>query len=181
MTIEDVLAAMERVDDEERAALAVRLAGRFREMPSGCLEWIEGRTSFGYGAFYWRGRSRRVPRMVWLLWHGEIPAGAHILHSCDNPPCAHPEHLRPGGHRENVADRERRNRHPRSHGANNGRAKLTPTDVIAIRQALAQGRSQKSLARHDLGHRQGHRLAHGHGGFCAWLTTLRHGSATPIG
>jgi hypothetical protein len=39
------------------------------------------------------------------------PKGYCALHSCDNPPCCNPDHLRWGTNKENVADMIARKRH----------------------------------------------------------------------
>lgn len=63
------------------------------------------------------------------------------LHSCDNPPCCNPAHLRWGTHSENMIDRAVRGRHrggwPRREnilrGEMNAASKLTDQDVLKIR------------------------------------------------
>ena len=48
-------------------------------------------------------------RVAYTLKHGPIPIGRGyhgnvILHSCDNPPCCNPDHLKLGTQADNVAD-----------------------------------------------------------------------------
>lgn len=43
-------------------------------------------------------------RVSWVLTHGPIPVGMQVLHSCDNPPCVRPEHLRLGDQQENIQE-----------------------------------------------------------------------------
>ncbi|WP_428985700.1 HNH endonuclease [Sinomonas terricola] len=59
------------------------------------------------GRFGRRTESRRVHADTF----GSIPDGAHILHSCDNPPCVNPGHLRPGTRFDNMQDKVLRGRH----------------------------------------------------------------------
>jgi hypothetical protein len=97
------------------------------------------------------------------------------MHTCDNPPCINPAHLKQGTHADNVADRDKKNRiacgdengarlYPErvSAGAQKWRrekpeegargervntAKLTENDVILIRQRYgAGGIRQQDLA-----------------------------------
>jgi hypothetical protein len=84
---------------------------------AGCHEWTSVRHKFGYGILQMippsGGRQRRVlaHRLAWAYEHDEDPGDSLILHSCDNPPCVNPEHLRPGTHADNSADKVSRGRH----------------------------------------------------------------------
>ena len=42
--------------------------------------------------------------------HGPIPDGLLVLHSCDNPSCVNPDHLRVGTQAENIQDRDAKGR-----------------------------------------------------------------------
>ena len=43
-------------------------------------------------------------RWAWMLVHGSIPDGLHVLHRCDNPPCFRPSHLFLGTDADNARD-----------------------------------------------------------------------------
>jgi hypothetical protein len=68
-------------------------------------------------------------RYVYENTYGPIQAET-IRHTCDNRWCINPEHLIEGSHNDNVQDRVRRNRS--AIGVNNGRSKLSESDVIEI-------------------------------------------------
>ena len=67
-------------------------------------------------------------KLSYVLTNGPIPIGKILLHSCDEPACVRPDHLRPGTHRENAEDffgkRPAKDRNP--HWA----AKLTSDEEI---------------------------------------------------
>lgn len=66
------------------------------------------------------------------------------MHTCDNPPCVHPAHLRLGTHADNVADKVAKCRQAR--GERIGAARLTEADVFVIRARLGSGETQVSIA-----------------------------------
>lgn len=59
-------------------------------------------------------RMRNVSQIMYVLYNGDINAGMFVLHSCDNPNCVNPNHLRVGTPRDNVIDREKRKRNKKS-------------------------------------------------------------------
>lgn len=69
------------------------------------------------------------------------PAGTYQLHSCDNPTCWAPHHLRWGSPQENADDRELRERGFRNVGVNHGMAKLTEDGVRWIRATHEAGKN----------------------------------------
>lgn len=75
---------------------------------NGCWVWTMSRTGKGYGQLgvtdSGKRKNIRVPRLVWELWHGEIPNGRNVLHRCDTPSCCNPEHLFIGTNLQNIKD-----------------------------------------------------------------------------
>lgn len=144
-----------------------------------CWPWLAGTDSGdGYGRAYDGYRTRQAHALAWELANGQkIPNGLGALHSCDNPPCCNPAHLRPGTEAENTNDRVIRNRltvpyrdyevpqHRRPTGDRNGMrthpesvlrgeaavkeksTKLTKEHVLEIRRAYANGETLTELAK----------------------------------
>lgn len=78
--------------------------------PSGCWLWLRSQLPTGYGRLRYHGRIEYAHRVAFQEWHGSIPEGLHVLHSCDVPACCNPDHLRAGTPKDNAIDRETRGR-----------------------------------------------------------------------
>lgn len=110
----------------------------------GCWNWTGYRDAKGYGrASSDHSKEVLAHRISYIEFVGPIPEGLHILHSCDNPACINPAHLRPGTNDDNMLDRLERDRCFKPKGEINPKAKLTEADVLAIRSS---SESRKVLA-----------------------------------
>lgn len=70
-----------------------------------CWPWTACRRRKGYGAFTVASRLMVASRLAWMSHHKEeIPEGLFVLHSCHNPPCCNPAHLRVGTAKENTQE-----------------------------------------------------------------------------
>lgn len=121
--------------------------------PDACWPWTGSRNlnRGGYGFLtVWENNRHQVVlahRLSWELANGRpVPDGLFILHSCDNPPCVNPAHLRAGTHLENMADAVRRGRTNPQRGEASVKAKLTTAAVLDIRRRRAAGESREVLA-----------------------------------
>lgn len=111
---------------------------------TGCKEWSACRFKQGYGVVRVDGKNVKTHRISLENSLGRpLKEGMYALHSCNNPPCCNPDHLREGTNQENVDDKLRADRQPR--GETNGKAKLTLEQVNEIRQNI-DGLSQYQLA-----------------------------------
>jgi hypothetical protein len=93
---------------------------RCRVVPSGCWEWQGALSGKGYGRVKVDGRIY-LPHRLEAFWAGLISDPADgtgrkvcILHSCDNPKCCNPDHLKAGTMSQNMKDCVARGRHKRS-------------------------------------------------------------------
>lgn len=124
----------------EPAILAAHVAYSYE---SGCLEWVGARNPDGYGTTSIK-KYRGAHRLAYFVAFGLIPAGAHVLHRCDNPACVTPEHLFLGDCLINTADKVSKGRQHRPAGAANPKAKLTEEQA---REVLSSPETGAALAR----------------------------------
>lgn len=74
------------------------------EKTESCWNWTAGVTvSGGYGVFHpGGGTSVRAHRFCYEQAIGAIPAGMHLDHTCHNPRCVRPDHLRVVTNKQNC-------------------------------------------------------------------------------
>jgi HNH endonuclease/NUMOD3 motif len=84
----------------------------------GCWIWTLYCSPGGYGESSLILGEYRMHRAAYRAFKGDIPKGLYILHKCDTPPCINPDHLFPGTHQDNAADRQRKGR--TAQGENHG-------------------------------------------------------------
>ena len=97
-----------------------------------CWPWAGYTDPQGYGTFPMRGHPVRATHVALTLEGFPRPhPKAFALHSCDNPRCVNPSHLRWGDVQDNADDRTRRARG--AVGVKNARSKLTEEAVRYIR------------------------------------------------
>lgn len=132
------------IDAEGFAAYFWRVCG-VTANPDKCWEWQRGGTKAGYGLLTISGHTQYAHRLAWQLANGRPPRKAmEILHSCDNPPCCNPNHLREGTHAENMAEALERGR--MEIGSARFNTHLTEDDVRTIRRKLADGAVGQRIA-----------------------------------
>ena len=114
--------------------------------PDSCWEWTGRTDAKGYGFIKVSGRTTRVHRVAWARAHGNRwpRPGRVVRHTCDNPPCCNPAHLRLGTVRDNVRDCVRRGR--RARGESLRQARLTESDVKVIRDRAGRGETAAAIA-----------------------------------
>jgi hypothetical protein len=117
-----------------------------RDRTTGCWEWPYHLSEDGYGRIASVEGTVRVGHAALILDGNPRPEPPNnqALHSCDNPPCFNPTHLRWGTHQNNMADMVERQRHFGCPGEKNGRAKLT---VEQVRHIYLDPRRTGTIAR----------------------------------
>lgn len=106
-----------------------------------CWPWT-GYEEGGYGRFFWEGRMVGAHELALTFTTGERRTpGLDTCHSCNNPVCCNPAHLRFDTRASNVADMIA------AGTARNGSTRLDPERVRVIRERYSRGAAQSTLAR----------------------------------
>lgn len=108
-----------------------------------CWNWTGVLTDKGYGYIQHNKIRYLCHRISWLLAYQKMPK-LDLLHSCDNPICVNPKHLREGIQQENIEDMVNRNRQAKGEQAG---SKLTKNNVINIRKLASKGLMYKDIAK----------------------------------
>lgn len=118
----------------------------------GCHIWTGAVNSCGYGSVRWRGKARKAHHVALLRIGVTLPVSESghqsfvVMHTCDNRLCVKPSHLVVGTQGDNIADRQRKQRHARR-DANHRWMKLSSEDVSRIREARRFGALGTDLAK----------------------------------
>jgi hypothetical protein len=111
-----------------------------REEIGPCWMWKGSCNPRGYGAIISSEHNEKLAhRLSYVLNVGPIPEGLRVLHSCDNPPCVNPAHLRVGTQADNARDREIRSRV--------GNTRMTAELVLEMRRRYKAGENAPALAK----------------------------------
>ncbi len=124
------------------------LKERFMQKVDNDWHWIGAKNKDGYGQIKVDGVQMGAHVISYELFNGSVPEGMFILHSCDDPSCVNPEHLRLGTHLENMKDRMKSGHYKNMIGSNNMNAKMSDSQVLEIRNLYAEGNmSQSEIAK----------------------------------
>lgn len=103
--------------------------------PNDCWGWAGSLTTQGYARVsMFKGVEARGNRVAFVLSSGRLPVMPVVAHSCDNPTCCNPRHLREATQSENLQECVRRGRHvPHRAKSNRHARRLTEEQVAFIR------------------------------------------------
>jgi hypothetical protein len=119
-----------------------------------CIVFKGGKNKQGYGCLTYSDVTLLTHRIAWMLDRGEcIPRGKVVMHSCDNPPCINPRHLKLGTHKENNQDMIDKGR--MNWGRGGRPIRMTEADVQAINNLRQQGMTAKQACK-EIGFSRAH-------------------------
>jgi hypothetical protein len=138
-----------------------------RDAETGCHNWTAGKTRNGYGVMHVANMTLLAHRLSFAISGGD-PMATVVMHTCDNPSCVNPEHLRAGSYADNMADMDAKGRrnvgkagehlkdrhsHPRA------KAVLAPSGEFpsAALAAEAVGLTARTIARYCQNGQNGYR------------------------
>ena len=108
--------------------------------PDECWPWTAYLNEDGYGEFFFDGRMIGAHELSVTFTTGEVRLpDLETCHSCDNPPCCNPRHLRFDTHLSNVQEMDDR-------GRRRSIERVTDEQVRLIRRRRQAGASQEDLA-----------------------------------
>lgn len=128
--------------------------------PSECWDWAGARFRSGYGNKTVNSKGYLSHRLAYFLANKVDPNELMVCHHCDNRSCCNPSHLFLGTRQDNVDDMVRKGRvrrgdesssrrHPEllKRGESHPRAKLSVTDIDAIKSMRLKGISFKAISK----------------------------------
>ena len=80
-----------------------------------CWNWFGptvGGQGFAYGTLKIRNKMYLAHRLMYMYFYELDPGTKKVLHTCDNPLCVKPSHLRLGTQLDNVRDGIAKGRYP---------------------------------------------------------------------
>jgi hypothetical protein len=124
---------------------------RLEHQENGCMVWLGQTLAKGYGHVRIGNKKIQTHRYALSKKLGR-PIGENMcaLHTCDNPPCCNPDHLREGTNQDNVDDKMSKGREARNKGEKHGCAKLTESLVREIREQQGKVSQRKLAAKYDV-------------------------------
>lgn len=103
-----------------------------------CSEWKGAINSGGYPVTWHNNKIAYVHRVIMNAQPGQI-----VMHTCDNPKCINPNHLKIGTHKENSQDMVNKNRQVK--GSKSHLAKLNE-DIVRLIKICKGSMSSRQCA-----------------------------------
>lgn len=124
---------------------------------SACVIWPGYRRRDGYGILHVKGCKILAHRAMFEAFTGKRLRDVDVLlHSCDNPSCVNPDHLRAGTQADNVADCKEKGR--QSRGEKRWSAKITEAVAAMVRLEKSELTQREIGVKYGLSQSQIHRI-----------------------
>jgi HNH endonuclease len=101
----------------------VKALVKLGKRPEDCWQWLGQLTEEGYAIKTVNGQKTSAARWMWSMLFGSPPKAMKVIHTCANPACVNPAHMRLGSQADAVRS-----------GAG---TTLSPADVAEIKRAKA--------------------------------------------
>ncbi len=120
-----------------------------------CWPWTGWIGSGGYGRTQINGRAYYAHRVIFNLRYPnkislEAPSDrsghGFLMHSCDNPPCCNPRHLRVSTQKENMEDRKAKGRYEFKTGGDHHRSVFTNLEIEEVIRLTSDGLKSAEVA-----------------------------------
>lgn len=95
---------MEHILDEKGYKGSSRLKQIKYIIVNNCWENISHVTKNSYVQLYRNKKWQYIHRYIYELYNKPIPEGMVVMHTCDNPKCINPNHLKLGTQQDNMND-----------------------------------------------------------------------------
>lgn len=113
--------------------------------PDDCWLFTGRKNQDGYGQIAYQCKTQNANRVSYIIANGPIPKGMVVMHTCDNPPCVNPKHLKIGTQQQNIEDMVSKGRNRNGGGgAQNVLSVLTADQRAEIRKKFTGIKGQKS-------------------------------------
>lgn len=134
------MVTLHRSKDEFEANIA-RLTSKIPDS-NGCILWLGTPSRYGYARTEWFKKEILIHRYICEKKIGrKLLPGEIAMHSCDVRMCINPNHIEPGSHAQNQADKALRGRSLK--GVKHPQSKLNEKQVLKI---FSDTRSSKIIA-----------------------------------
>jgi hypothetical protein len=110
-----------------------------------CWPWLANKYVTGYGRFKFKHKEYLAHRFSYVLfWNKQLDADQVVMHTCDNPSCCNPLHLRAGTQLENIKDKMTKGRF--SNGIKENKSNKF-YNSLQIKQLYLQGYTNQQIAK----------------------------------